>query len=226
MNRGISQEGLKLFACLTMLMDHIGAVLLPWTPLRIIGRLSFPVFCFLIAEGTFHTRNPGKYGLRLALMAVVAELPFDLCFFGGINWGHQNVMFTLLLGFCAVLASKQVYSFWLKLLSVLPFLIPAYFIEADYGVRGVMLIILFGLTREMRLRPLVQSMGMFLIFMEPYGWPLFRVLGFPVTIQLMCVLAMVPIAMYSGEKQSSSKLLQWGFYLFYPVHMAILCLLQ
>jgi len=226
MKHGLSQEGLKLIACLTMLCDHIGAVLVPWIPLRIIGRLSFPIFCFLIAEGTFHTRHPGKYALRLAIGAVLAELPFDFCFFGRIYWGHQNVMVTLLLGFAAVHAGRYMQGFWRKLLSAVPFLLIAFFAQADYGVEGVLLILLFGLTRELPFRQLVQLLGMFLIFWEPKGWPLFTVLGLPVTLQMTCVLSMLVIALYTGEKRTTSKALQWGFYLFYPLHMLILAFLQ
>lgn len=62
MRRSLSQESLKLIACVTMLLDHIGAVFLPgyytYYALRILGRLSFPIYCFLLVEGAHHTRNP------------------------------------------------------------------------------------------------------------------------------------------------------------------------
>ena len=104
----ISQEGLKLLACVTMLIDHIGAVFFPqfqW--LRIIGRLSFPIYCFLLAEGVHYTRNPAKYGLRLLLVAGLAELPYDLLFYGKLTWAKNSVMVTLLLGFLAGIAMKR-----------------------------------------------------------------------------------------------------------------------
>ena len=62
MKKKLSQEMLKLIACVTMLLDHIGATILPSTGLRMIGRASFPIFCFLLAEGIAYTRNPKKYG--------------------------------------------------------------------------------------------------------------------------------------------------------------------
>ena len=56
---GISQEGLKLMACVTMLIDHIGAIFFPYISwFRIIGRISFPIYCFLLAEGIHYTRSP------------------------------------------------------------------------------------------------------------------------------------------------------------------------
>lgn len=226
MNRSLSQEKLKLIACVTMLVDHVGVVLVPHLWLRMIGRLSFPIFCFLLAEGVFHTRHPGKYALRLAGVALLTEIPFDLCFFGGIYWLHQNVLFTMLLGFCALQAGKKLDSFLLKLLVTLPFMFLAERLQTDYGMEGVLLIAIFGLTREFPRRELCQALLMLLLFYNPGGWGTISVLGIPVNAQALCVLAMIPIALYSGEKHSYSKWLQWGFYLFYPAHLTLLTLLS
>ncbi|MBQ5865712.1 MAG: hypothetical protein IIW56_03400 [Oscillospiraceae bacterium] len=102
--RVLPQEGLKLIACLTMLIDHFGHTIVPCLPVpymanlyyacRIIGRIAFPIYCFLLAEGMYHTRNPGKYIGRLAIGILLAEIPFDLLFEGGISWEYQSVMVT------------------------------------------------------------------------------------------------------------------------------------
>ena len=80
MKKGISQEGLKILACLTMLLDHIGAVFVRGYTLRIIGRIAFPIYCFLLVEGVLHTKNPRRYGLRLGIGLLLSEIPFDLLF--------------------------------------------------------------------------------------------------------------------------------------------------
>ena len=100
--KGLSQEGLKVIACLTMLVDHIGATMVSGYWLRIIGRIAFPIYCFLLAEGASYTKNPKKYALRLLIGFLLSELPFDLAFRRKLTWDYQNVMLTLLLGFLAV----------------------------------------------------------------------------------------------------------------------------
>ncbi|MBQ2453108.1 MAG: hypothetical protein II497_01520, partial [Lachnospiraceae bacterium] len=95
---------LKLIAVVSMLIDHTGDVLFPgqlW--LRYIGRLAFPIYCFLIVEGFIHTRNVMKYMARLLVFGIVSEIPFDLAFFGEISYpGYQNVFWTLLLGLMSI----------------------------------------------------------------------------------------------------------------------------
>lgn len=217
---GLSQEGLKLIACVIMLIDHIGAVFFPYAiGLRIIGRISFPIYCFLLAEGVHHTRSPLKYGMRLLLVAVISELPYDLLFYGQFTWAHNSVMVTLLLGFGSGIAMKQ-FSGWIKLLAPLPFLLAGRYLGGSYGMYGVAMVVMFLLTKDAPCRPAVQFLLMVLLSL--------RMSGFPgrIGIQVYAVFAMIPIFLYSGEKSSRSKALQWAFTLFYPAHMLLLLLIK
>ena len=117
---GLSGTALKRLACLSMLLDHLGASLLEnglfrcsaIDPrlvgldqlLRLVGRLAFPIYCFLLVEGFLHTHDFKKYALRMLGFALISEGPFDWAFFSGVYWGHQNVYFTLLLGLALILA--------------------------------------------------------------------------------------------------------------------------
>ncbi len=219
--KGIPQEWLKGLACLTMLIDHIGAALVSGDGCRIVGRVAFPIFCFLLAEGIAHTRDPRKYGIRLLLGAVLAELPFDLLLFGGPTWQHQSVMVTLLLGFLYGVNAEKIGKVWLRVLFLLPFLIIAEWMGTDYGGYGVAMIALFVLTRKTEGKLLLQTGGLALICwaMDSYRVGFW---GLRVPIELFAVAAMVPIAAYSGKKCSTSRWVQWGFYLFYPVHLTML----
>ena len=220
------QEGLKFLACAIMLLDHIGATLIPWGTLRIIGRLAFPIFCFLLAEGAHYTRSPRNYLLRLGIGAILSELPFDLALFGSWSWQHQSVMITLLLGAMALLAMKRMTQPLLKILVLLLFAFLADFMNTDYGGAGVLMIALFGLTRERKYGWLVQLLGMYLIcrWIIPGGAVWF--IGRYVFIEIFAILALIPIWLYSGKKSTSSRAVQWAFYLFYPVHLWILYLIS
>lgn len=242
MKRGLSQEQLKLIACVTMLIDHIGAVVVLglfqsanttinrgtlidlYEAMRIIGRLAFPIYCFLLAEGAHYTRNPRGYALRLAIGAVLSEIPFDLAFYGELTWSHQNVMITLLLGFSALKLMERCPKLWLKLLCAVPFALLADLLHTDYGSRGIMLMVLFALTREIPNKGLWQLLGIWFVFSPGHRMVLNWLGGISVTTQEWAVLGMIPISLYSGEKRSRSKALQWVFYLFYPVHLTILYL--
>ena len=113
---------LKLLAIITMVIDHVGASIILHHPdvsypdsaiyhlywvMRIIGRLSMPIFLFLIIEGIQHTSNKFKYGLRLLIFALISEVPYDLCFHNSIFYNKdQNVMFTLCI--CVIVLSLYV----------------------------------------------------------------------------------------------------------------------
>lgn len=216
-----SQEGLKVMACVTMLIDHLGATIVPSIPMRVIGRLAFPIYCFLLVEGIWHTRDVKKYAVRLAVGALLSELPFDLLFFGRFTWEYQSIMVTLLLGLIAVFWGRKKKNYWL------PFAVcffAAEFLNTDYGGWGVALICMFAITEEKPHRQWLQLAGMALVF-----WcmdsPWVGVFGLRIPIQFFGLPALIPIWLYSGRKLSYNKAAQWAFYLFYPVHLSVLYIL-
>lgn len=221
MKKDISQEGLKIIACVTMLLDHIGAVFVSGYGLRIIGRIAFPIFCFLLAEGVLHTKSPRQYGIRLGIGMLLSEIPFDLLFFGSVTLRHQSVMVTLLIGFLMALLMRKVSRRWLQCVLVIPFACLAEWLQTDYGGWGVVLIALFVLTWNLPHRALLQLAGMTVIFccMDSYvlTWGIFRI-----PIELFATFSMIPISFYRGRKITYNRGVQWAFYLFYPGHLLIL----
>ena len=217
---GLSQEGLKIIACATMLIDHIGAAFVPWMWLRVVGRIAFPIYCFLLAEGAAHTRNPRKYGLRLGIGALLSELPFELLFFGTISLSHSSVMVTLLLGFLVIESMKK----WPKMwpLVFIGYAFAAELLGTDYGGMGVMLMVFFGIARNKN--RIFQTIGVFIIcwMIGGFAWQVGPV---NVPMEIVGVVAMVPICLYNGRKATHSKAIQWAFYLFYPVHLTVLLLI-
>jgi len=225
----LPQEALKLIACITMLIDHFGHAIVPglavpyMVPLyytcRVIGRIAFPIYCFLLVEGMHHTRNPLKYISRLAIGILLAELPFDILFEGGISWESQSVMVTLTLGAVMLLCMQKMEKPWLKLLMVVPFAVLAELAKSDYGGWGIAMLAVFALFDQTG----VQTIGIFTVnlLMNSVAVPVF---GIGIPIQLFALLAMLPIGFYSGRKLTRNRAVQWGFYLFYPVHLLILWL--
>ena len=212
---GLTQEGLKMLACVTMLIDHVGLIFFPgeigW---RLVGRLAFPIYCFLMAEGMARTKNVKKYGIRLAIGAVLAEIPFDLLFFGRLTWEHQSVMVTLLVGYGMILLMERFPR--LKIFVLFCCAMAADLLATDYGSLGVLMIGMFVLTRTIQHRAGIQTL---LLAGLTWFWN-----GY--WVQMCAVGAMAPIALYNGKKSNHSKAIQWIFYLFYPVHLTILLLLS
>lgn len=221
----LSQEGLKCIACITMLLDHIGAVLVPGMGLRVIGRLSFPIFCFLLAEGTYYTRNRKEYGYRLLIGMILSEIPFDLLFFGKITWEHQSVMVTLLLGFLYAAAMTNFPAMGHRILLLVPFVFLGELLRCDYGGWGVAMIGLFVITRDVPHRHLIQALSLGIL-----GWMIGgRVLSIgPLEFprQVLCAASMIPIWLYDGQKKTNNIWVRRMFYLFYPAHLLVLYLIR
>ena len=228
--RALPQEALKIIACVAMLLDHTGMVIVPYLPvpymetlyyiLRGIGRIAFPLYAFLLVEGMRYTRNPQKYILRLGLGILLAEIPFDLALSGEWNWEYQNVMVTLTLGAVMLRCMQKTEKRWIKALLILPFGCLADLTKCDYSGWGILMIGVFALIDKLP----VQALCILLInwLIPSLDIPVF---GIQMSIQLVAIFAMVPIALYSGRKLTGSRTLQWGFYLYYPVHLLILWLI-
>lgn len=198
---------LKCIAILSMTLDHAGSILFPSeTWLRCAGRLAFPIFCFLIVEGFFHTRDVYKYMMRLGGFALLSEIPFDLAFQRSIlEASHQNVFFTLLIGVGMMVQLSRNREWPVKAVILLLAMWLAVFVGSDYNFRGVLLIFVFYLFHESGTAA-VAAGGC---------WNFL----YPGMTQKFGLLSMIPIALYNGKRGRSMK---YFFYVFYPAHLLIL----
>ena len=209
--RGLSAFDLKCIAVAAMLIDHVGANFFPahlW--MRYVGRLSFPIYCFLIAEGYIHTRDVKKYMGRLFVVALLSEVPFDLLWYGKAFYvWHQNVFFTLMLGLLCIYGFDHYRTLWLRavILTATGFFMH-FVVRSDYGVAGVIMIFAFYVFRT-------KILGRFLSVSAV------NILLFG-GVQCAAVLAFVPIQLYGGRKGPSAK---YFFYLVYPLHLLLLYLI-
>lgn len=234
---GLSGSTLKWIAVVTMLIDHVGAavllrvyrtncfrltteglrqLVLVYRVMRAIGRVAFPIYCFLLVEGFRRTGNALKYALRLFLFALISEIPFDLAFHSQIlETEYQNVFFTLFFGLAAMIAADAICRRWLKEEWTLRYRIlemvvvggctavaagMAWLLRTDYSWKGVGCIMIMYLFRRNKTTQIAAGISSFL-------W------------ENTAFLAFIPIALYNGKRGLKMK---YFFYIFYPAHLLVL----
>lgn len=222
---GISSTTLKLLAVILMLIDHTGAVMIEngvfrviaedrwgiwfWFDyaLRFIGRVSFPIFAFLLVQGFCHTGNVKKYGLRLLAFAFISEIPFDLAVFG--TWFYpesQNIYVTLLIGIMVLFGIRRWKGSVSNVVVILAGCVAAELLRSDYGAFGIILICAFYFLRAGNsMRNIVCAVLLVIESLPFFG---------------AAALALIPISLYSGER--GKWRLKYVFYWFYPVHLLLL----
>ncbi len=207
---------LKLIACLTMVIDHIGFLFFPEHIIfRIIGRISFPIFAFLIAEGYIKTSNRKKYLKRLSVFAVISQIPY---MYFELLAGRQafvfNIFFTLALALIALYFLTKPKNILIKILGVVGVALIAHFGNFSYGAYGILAVVASYIFLENR-RAGIVSLSI-LPFLENIRLFMMNI-NF---LQFPAVLSLIPIYFYNGKKGKDVS--RWWFYWFYPGHLAIL----
>lgn len=242
---GFTGTSLKMIAIVTMLIDHIGAVLLEggllpqisssvfggndfnflpadyqfWVTidgiLRFTGRLAFPIFCFLLVEGFLHTKNAAHYALRLGLFALLSEVPFDFAVYGNFWDTTLQNVFFTLL--LGLLALMGIK--WLENLSRQK--------HKAWILLALPLVIVCMVTAEF-LRTDYASFGVLLIvvlYLLRDSRPRQCLFGAVSTLwELTAPLAFLPIYFYNGERGRLKH--KYFFYWFYPAHLLILAVIR
>ncbi len=226
-SRGLDGGALKCIAAALMLTDHVGAILLPEVPvLRCVGRLAFPIFAFFIAEGYAHTRDFGRYFRRLAILAVVSEIPFNLENGAVFDLTRQNVLFTFCLALLTLrgleaLGRERGFGRWAGCGLVLAAGFAAgELLRADYGGWGVVTVALLYLCRDGKYAKLWLLLAMAAVNGLGMGSLTMPVFGGEMPIQIFAVAALPVIWLYNG--QAGPKGLRRAFYVFYPAHLLVL----
>lgn len=231
----VNTFGLKLFAIIVMTIDHVGSVigtdrnggyftyssLIPenvYMILRSIGRMAFPIFCYLIVEGFFYTRSVLRYALRLTIFAAISQLPYGIaCRKQPFSLENLNVFFTLALGLiCVAIVDKCIekckanekYGILYIVLGIVSSFLIMYAAErlhTDYGQLGIIIILSFYLFRNKHIYQFI-AIGYATYLLEP-------------GIQILSLFALIPIWMHNRKKGPGLK---YFFYLYYPLHLMLL----
>lgn len=243
---GISGYWLKMIAVITMLIDHSAATILErilvqmpsWAPatvdnweqwyrldllLRGIGRMAFPIYCFLLVEGFHYTHSRRKYAARLFVFALISEVPFDMALNQSVlEFSYNNVFFTLFLGLLVIMAADWVMERFssdnltseigritlLVVIGMVGCALASYVISCDYGASGVIAIYIMYLLRskrELGFALAVVSLGVF-----------------SGELELLALLMLIPLNFYNGTRGKQHK---YFFYAFYPLHLLLLALI-
>lgn len=223
-----SGSTLKIIALVIMFIDHIGAVIVQRTmwmpgfdhdfwnsiymPIRYVGRLAFPIFCFLLVEGFVHTSDAKRYMRRLLIFAFLSEIPFDLAITGKVfSLEYQNVFWELTWGmgamFCLRIIEQKHFNYLVqvaaRLGTIAVFALSAEHLNFDYGMYGIISIVALYVFRQNKVMQL-------LIGAVSFCW------------EPVAPLAFLLLALYNGKR---GRKIKYAFYIFYPVHMLILYLI-
>ena len=211
MNIKINTFTLKMIAIVSMLIDHMGAILFPqYIILRYIGRIAFPIYTYTLVEGFMHTRDIKKYMVRLGMFALLSEIPFDLAFRGSVIYiQKQNVFFTLFLGVLMLYLLLKSRNRIQSAALVLAILLLSEFLRTDYSSMGLLMILCFYVFRDNKVMKLlgVAAINVFLMG----------------RVQVFAIPALIFIALHNGEQGPKCKKFFYGFY---PVHLLALYLIS
>ncbi len=228
---------LKIIAILTMTIDHIGSCFGliykdnkvyfsnileqdTYSFMRAIGRIAFPIFCYLIAEGFIYTRCLWKYALRLFIFALISQIPFNLLLYKNPFYigGYLNVYFTLFIGLVVIFLADRIIDQWKNNPNTIYFascviilicaMCIAELLHTDYGAFGVLLIFIFYISRNKLLAICLCVAGNILLLSN--------------TSELYALLALPLIFMHNKKRGPNIKYI---FYAYYPVHMLIIFLI-
>ncbi len=211
---------------LDLVRNHQNLMIEIYNMFRIIGRIAFPIYCFLIVQGFIYTRNVGKYCLRLFAFAIISEVAFDIAFnYTIFELYSNNVFFTLglgLLGIVILSRIEKIYDVFKDkmnktriniscLLLCIGFLTITYVLaddvfRSDYGFSGVLCIVLMYIFRNNII--IGYSLGVLSTAILNYS-----------SIQLYALFGLLFIMNYNGEKGKSTK---YFFYLYYPLHILLI----
>ena len=225
----LSGSALKIIAVLSMVIDHCAYFLMEHgTPLygvmRCFGRIAFPVFAFLIAEGFAHTRNRARYFITILGFAIISEIPWYLL--NGYD-GTHNVMFTLAIGVAALTVFDRLCEHRpLCVIAITLLLVLAYWMGVDYDWRGVLMIVLFYMLRHQTIEPWSDCYEICFhsqaIRQIIFTFPLMMHYGIAGP-----VLASFIIFLYDGTRgHIKGAVAKYSFYAFYPIHLIILHLIS
>jgi len=236
---------LKIIALTSMIIDHMGVVFPDQFgfEFRVIGRLAFPIYVYLVAEGFKHTKSPAKFLTRLFVFAIISQPVFQMALRGiDSPWNvsfftNTNIFYTLLFGGAAIVVYKYLHKLTLNNVAVLPlflFMWLAKFFSSDYGAYGVMFVFVMywiGQVYNGKVPKCIQITVMAALCLWQHNAVIrFALSGYAIYIPILTwmlipatLLPVLLVVLYNGKRGPSLK---WFFYTSYPIHLAVLAIVR
>ncbi len=214
----LGRELLKWIAIVTMTVDHVGVILYPeFTVLRIIGRLSFPLFAYLLILGMESTSNLRNYFIRLFLFALISQVPFFLAL-DYEPFGYLNIFFTLSFGLLFVHYFKKT-----SVYAIVP-MFASFILPIDYSVYGLAMIGCMYILKEDTKFGVAALVLLNVLFLVPWNSQFLSILAIPLI--LLHKNGYLKIKRETAEKATIPLWRKYYFYVYYPLHLGLLYLIK
>ncbi len=228
-NKPLNKDIIKYIAMLTMLLNHISLVFLdPMSTLAIIftdiGYFTAITMCYFLVEGYKYTSSKKKYALRLLLIAIPTQIPYVLAF-GDYLFGYfpLNMLFTLFLSFLILVAKEKINNAFLQNLTILILIMLASI--CDWSIMAPIFVLLFNWAKDDNNKKLI-SFGASAILFIVMSYPNESYFAFFNAISML-IAGFCLVFLYNGKRMTKYKnFSKWFFYLFYPLHLLILYLIN
>ncbi len=212
------RELLKWTAIITMTVDHVGVVLYPeFTVLRFIGRLSFPLFAYLLILGMENTRNIRKYFVRLFIFALISQVPFFLARDYG-PFESLNIFFTLSFGLLFIYFFKKGSAF-----AFVP-LVASFVLPVDYGIYGIAMIGCMYILKENTKFGVASLVLLNSLFLVPWHNQFLSIAAIPFIV--LHKNGSLNITREYSERFAIPLWRKYFFYVYYPLHLALLYIIK
>ncbi|WP_410511576.1 TraX family protein [Paenibacillus sp. BR2-3] len=204
---------MQLIAMITMLIDHIGYIFFPqemaW---RYVGRIAFPIYCYGLVQGHLHTTSRSKYLLRLLLIAIISQLPYNLA----INPEGLNVVITLLLAAVILAVLDRLPNPWLGLPIIAVASVLMDYFPVDYGAYGLLLVLIFRYTKSYAM--VLAHLALNILYLFYNGW----------LIQMASIVPTIIIAWGPAfwQRLEKHRIPRWVWWSFYPAHLLVLAIVK
>ena len=220
----LSGNMLKVVAAISMTIDHIGMQMFPNVDIfRVIGRIAFPIFAYMLAEGCKYTKNRGKHLGLLVVIAIICQAVFTYI----TGSYYQSILVTFSLSVCMIYSMEYALSKQTVLSSTLPVLVmacvfvltdvlPIVFKDTDYaidyGFVGVMVPVLIYMGRDRMQKLMHTAIGLTILSLISGGF------------QWVCLMALPLLALYNGKRGKLK--MKYFFYIYYPAHLVAIFLIS